>query len=361
MSQPVGDVLLVGSVPLDSAEEVFKTCAASLGNHLKLYPDGEVGARKSWIQCQAKLVFDRHPLIDTVKRPRSADGFPREYDDNWAFRLRAGTGVIQFDDLKYAGWASESYTIFNTLRERGVIPARARFQVSLPTPIGGCVAFFDQPQDREIVWRAYDDAMMREVAEICRRIPHEDLAIQWDVCVEVLEIAAAEQTQTPGGGGGFISLLQGDPWTRAAAQFKRISAAIPSAVMLGFHFCYGDLAHHHLVEPEDLTLSVRMANLALSHSSRPVSWIHMPVPINRADDAYFAPLHELSNGDAGVFLGLIHLHDGVEGSMKRAEAAKRYLQRFGVATECGLGRRPRETLVDLLRIHREAADRLALG
>jgi hypothetical protein len=361
MSQSVGDVLLVGSVPLDSAEDVFKTCAGSLRDHIKAYPDGEVGPRKSWIQCQAKLVFDGHPAIDTVKRPRSEDGFSREYDDNWAFRLRSGTEVIQFDDLRYSGWAGESYATFNSLRARGAIPTGARFQVSLPTPVGGCAAFFDQPHDRELVCSAYEDAMMREIGEICRRIPHEDLAIQWDVCVEVLEIAAAEQMQTPGGGEGFVSLLPGDPWTRAIAQFKRISAAIPAAAMLGFHFCYGDLAHHHLVEPEDLALSVRMANLAVSHSARPVTWIHLPVPINRTDDAYFAPLCELLNRDVEVFLGLIHLHDGVKGSLKRAEVARRYLQRFGVATECGLGRRPRETLAAVLDIHREVADRLARG
>jgi methionine synthase II (cobalamin-independent) len=362
MSQSVGDVLLVGSVPLDSAEEVFKTCAEGLGDHLQLYPDGEVGARKSWIQCQAKFVFDRHPAIDTVKRPRSDDGFPREYDDNWIFRLRSGTEGIHFDDLKYAGWASESYATFHGLRAQGAIPRGARFQVSLPTPVGGSTPFFDQPRDRELVCDAYELAMMREVGEICRRIPHEDLAIQWDVCVEVLEIAAAEQTQTHAGDRpSLANLLTPDPWIRAAAQFERISTAIPPAVMLGFHFCYGDLAHHHLVEPENLALSVRMANLAISHSVRPVSWIHMPVPIGRADEAYFAPLRELSSRDAAVFLGLIHLHDGVEGSVKRAAAAKSFLQKFGVATECGLGRRPRETLVDVLRIHREVADRLVRG
>jgi methionine synthase II (cobalamin-independent) len=143
------------------------------------------------------------------------------------------------------------------------------------------------------------------------------------------------------------------------AQFERIAAAVASPVMLGFHFCYGDLAHRHLVEPADLSLSVRMANLAISSVKRSVAWIHMPVPINRSDDAYFAPLRELKSGDAKVFLGLIHLHDGTEGSLKRAEVARRYLSGFGIATECGLGRRPSETLPDVLRIHREVAERLA--
>jgi hypothetical protein len=348
MPRSFGDVLLVGSVPLESAQEVFKTCAAGLGPRLKMFPDGEVGARKSWIQCQAIFVFDGHPAIEAVKRPKSPDGLSREYDDNWVFRLKPGIETLQFDDLKYAGWAAESYRIFRAMREQGVMPDGARFQVSLPTPLGGCAAFFDQPRDRELVYQAYQSAMIREVSEICRQIPHEDLALQWDVCVEVLEIAA-----------GLPPLLSGDPRSRAAAQFERIAAPVPDSVMLGFHFCYGDLAHRHLVEPYDLSLSVRLANLVIDHSKRRVDWFHMPVPINRSDDAYFAPLRELKNGDTKVFLGLIHLHDGTEGSLRRAEVARRYLPSFGVATECGLGRRASETLPDVLRIHKEVAERLA--
>ena len=348
MSGSTGDVLLVGSVPLNSAEAVFKACAMGLGSHLKLFPDGEVGARKSWIQCQAMFVFDRHPSIECTKRPKAPDGFPRDYDDNFTFRLKPDVDKLEFDDLRYGAWAEKSYQTFHQLRHRGLIPADARFQVSLPTPLGGCAAFFDQPRDREIAHRAYETAMLAEVNRICRQIPDEDLALQWDVCVEVLEIAA-----------GLPQLLPGDPWSRAGMQFARIAADIPPAAMLGFHFCYGDLAHHHLVEPTDLSLCVRIANLAISKVKRRVDWIHMPVPISRGDDDYLAPLRGLKNRDPKVFLGLIHLHDGVEGSHKRVEVARRYLGEFGVATECGLGRRSPETLAEVLRIHREVAERIA--
>ena len=341
------DVLLVGSVPLESARDVFETCATALGAHLQALPDGEVGPRKSWIQCQAALVFDRHPSLETVRRPRSPDGLASDYGDNWVFRLKQHASAIKFDDLKYAGWAIASYEIFRELRQHGEIPAGMRFQVSLPTPLGGCVSFFDQPRDRELVLPAYERAMMREVDRICRQIPHQDLALQWDVCMEVLELAAN------------APFLAGDPWTRAGAQFERIAHALPLPVMLGYHFCYGDLAHHHLVEPESLALSVRMANLAIDRSKRRVDWVHLPVPIARTDDAYFAPLRDLRGGAAEVFLGLIHLHDGSTGSLGRARVARRYLPRFGVATECGLGRRERATLDDLLRIHAEVADSLA--
>jgi hypothetical protein len=346
MPDAQGDVLLVGSIPRESAEEVFKTCSAALGTHLQALPDGEVGARKSWIQCQAKLVFDGHPVLETIRRPRSPDGLAHDYTDNWVFRLRPGIRTFEFGDLGYARWATESYEVFRNLRQRNELPAGVRFQVSMPTPLGACVTFFDQSRDRELTCRAYEPALLREVNEICRTIPADDLAIQWDVCVEILEIAAQ------------VSFLPDDPWPRAAAQFTRIAQSIPAPVLLGYHLCYGDLGHRHFIEPESLALSVRMANLAIAHSGRRVDWVHMPVPIGRGDDAYFAPLSDLASGATRIFLGLIHRHDGVDGALTRAKAARHYLARFGVAAECGLGRRQPETLAALLTIHREVAERL---
>ena len=181
MPHAQGDVLLVGSVPRESAEEVFQTCSAVLGTHLQALPDGEVGARKSWIQCQAKLVFNGHPALETVRRPGSQDGLAPDYTDNWVFRVRPGIAALEFGDLGYARWALESYKVFRALRQRNEITPGMRFQVSIPTPLGGCATFFDQPGDCEVVYRSYESAIMREVTEICRQIPAQDLAIQWDV------------------------------------------------------------------------------------------------------------------------------------------------------------------------------------
>lgn len=44
MSSSAGNVLLVGSVPFDSVEEVLETCARTLGAHAFALPDGEIGA-----------------------------------------------------------------------------------------------------------------------------------------------------------------------------------------------------------------------------------------------------------------------------------------------------------------------------
>jgi len=103
MANTKPDVLLVGSVPRESAEEVFKTCSAILGDHLQALPDGEVGVRKTWIQCQAIGVFDKHPAIETVRRPQSADvdGLATDYTDNWIFRVRPGIHALEL-----ATWAT---------------------------------------------------------------------------------------------------------------------------------------------------------------------------------------------------------------------------------------------------------------
>lgn len=202
------DVLLVGSVPRESAEEVFKTCSSILGDHLQALPDGEVGVRKSWIQCQAIGVFDKHPAIETVRRPQSADGLATDYTDNWIFRVRPGIHALEFGDLGYARWAVDSYEVFRELRRQNEIPNSMRFQVSLPTPLAGCATYFDRPGDRELVYRAYEPAIMREASEICRQIPVQDLAIQWDVCIEVLEIASGR------------TFLDDDPWRSLPSSYK---------------------------------------------------------------------------------------------------------------------------------------------
>jgi hypothetical protein len=92
---------------------------------------------------------------------------------------------------------------------------------------------------------------------------------------------------------------------------------------------------------------------------RSITWLHMPVPRDRDDDPYFSPLRDLKlKSGTKLYLGLIHLTDGIEGAKRRATAAKRVMSDFGVATECGFGRRPPETIPDLIRLHRVVAQQV---
>ncbi|KAK8132241.1 Urod-like protein [Apiospora kogelbergensis] len=67
-------------------------------------------------------------------------------------------------------------------------------------------------------------------------------------------------------------------------------------------------------------------------------WIHLPVPKERTDPAYFAPLARLKRDAPGlqpprIFLGLVHANDesGIKTRIEIAEAILPFP--FGVATE----------------------------
>jgi len=101
---------------------------------------------------------------------------------------------------------------------------------------------------------------------------------------------------------------------------------------------------------------VAFANDVCALVKRPVNWVHMPVPRQRDDAAYFAPLKNLKlKPRMQLFLGLVHKHDGLEGARRRIAAASAFYPSFGIATECGMGRRPPEVIPALLALHHEIA------
>jgi hypothetical protein len=345
---PTSKIHLVGSVPLANTEQVLRTCAPRVGDLVAALPDGEVADRILWINFQALRVYYMHPQLLSLQRPQPVDGqeqwIPKDLHDHWLFTVKDGVDQVRFDDLRYAGSALSSYLTFRELREEGVIPQDVRFQVALPMTYSGTGWFFHDPADQERVMPAYERALIRETRKICEAIPPADLSIQWDVCFELLDIE-----------GIFPWSPQGDPWERYRESLRRLSGHIPEQALVGYHLCYADLGHQHMKEPEHLGLSVQMANAAVEQTGRRVDFFHMAVPRDRSDDGYFEPLADLDVGQAKTFLGLVHHTDGIEGTSRRIQTAKRHLPDFGIATECGFGRRPPEQVPTLLDIHREAA------
>jgi methionine synthase II (cobalamin-independent) len=188
---------------------------------------------------------------------------------------------------------------------------------------------FCQQPDAQQIYPPYERAMLREVERICKAIPHHDLAIQWDVCIEMLAWDGRWENAR-----SFPGMEQ-----VFSANFARLAAAVPPGVELGFHLCYGDLDGKHFVDPLDATKMVEMSNLIARSVRRSITWMHMPVPIDRTDDAFFAPLKNLQlEPGTELYLGLVHAKDGREGAKKRIAAAKRHVPSFGIASECGISR-----------------------
>lgn len=331
-------VLLVGSVPLETSKAVFESVGAMLGGLAKRIPDGETGTRKDWIVWQG----------DVIKNAQGLEpGSTRELQGGYKFTLykvKAGAERdIAFGPLGYAAAAIRSYEDFKAARAEGKIPDGTRFQVSLPTPIA-VVMSYCEPEAIPAIWPKYEARLIQEVAEIAAGIPHRDLAIQWDIAAEICFVLEVPE---------MVKVM---PMEVLVAAIARISDLLPADVELGLHLCYGDPGHKHLVEPKDTRLMVEFANQLVSAIKHSIGWLHMPVPRDRSDFAYFAPLKDLRLAlGTELYLGLVHRTDGIAGARRRLEAAKQVVADFGIATECGFGRRPPDTVAELIELHRAVA------
>jgi hypothetical protein len=250
---------------------------------------------------------------------------------------------VKFGPLGYAAAAIRSYEDFKRARSEGKIPAGTRFQVSLPTPIA-VVMTFTEPEAIQHIWPLYEKRLSEEVAEIAAAIPHRDLAIQWDIAAEIVFVL-----ENP-------DMAKVIPMEVLVGSIARASEHVPVDAELGLHLCYGDPGHKHVVEPKDTKLMVDFTNQLVAAIKHPIAWVHMPVPRERDDVAYFAPLKGLKlDSGTELYLGLVHRTDGLAGAHRRLAAAKQVVTDFGIATECGFGRRPPETVADLIDLHREVA------
>jgi hypothetical protein len=339
-----GHIHLVGSIGLDSVEEIFRTVGTLFGGRLHRVPDGEPGPRRLWASFQYPLLRASPYLRpDPSGAVRKNSGIPQ---------LCLAEGVdpaeIRFGELGYAREARASYLDFCAARERGELPKDARFQVCLPTPMG-VIYGFCTPRDLLAIDAAYETAMIAEVEALCRAVPHRDLCVQWDFCHELIILDGQPQDLFPTIKASLPEIVQ---------RIARICAPIPPDVELGFHLCYGDFGARHFIEPKDMGKMVQICNALAQAVAHPIAYIHMPVPIARGDASYFRPLRDLKLAPATeIYLGLVHAADGAEGTRKRMAAARPFIDNFGIATECGMARaRKPELVLRLLEVHKQALE-----
>jgi hypothetical protein len=341
-----GELLLVGSIPFDTPQEVFEAFGASLGPYLFAMPDGEVGPRRHWISRVHYQILAAHPELEVAQHPApDEDGVerqhPRNAADAWWFKVRDGVKAVRFGDpgwrLGYARDAVNSYFVFKTLKDKGVLPPHLRFQVSIPM-VNSVLPprIFPDRDDLARIRPGYEAATRAEIAMICAKIPARDLAIQWDCSTEIQDSYGAIP--------GFP--LEG-AIERNLGQVRNLAPHIPPDVALGYHFCFGTLGGWPRFQPDDLGQVVKLANAFVIASGRKVDWIHIPV-LDRSDDAFYAPLAALEPQGARVYLGAIH---NMARFKERLALARKYLPDFGLGAYCGFGRQPPSELRNILADH----------
>ena len=96
-------LLLVGSLPADSAESALRSAAGFFGDLVFALPDGETGPRAGWVSYERERLVRPNEGIVPLSETESPTGLPR--------------------------------------RTAGVIPEGVRFRVCLPFPASALNAF----------------------------------------------------------------------------------------------------------------------------------------------------------------------------------------------------------------------------
>ncbi len=339
---------LVGSVPLPDTETVFRTVAGQLGNRLKRIPDGETGDRWRWIFWQREMLVN-HPAMED---DTDTETFKVVQWDGQIIRdlpfLRFKSGVdpsqVKFE-AAYAGPAIESFKTCQRLQQEGIIGPDTLFQVSLPTPMATAFMYISTSA-REAYLPVYEAALAEALKEILDSIPHDRLSIQWDVCQEVLVFE------------DYFLARPEDYKEQIFSELARMGQLVPETVDMGYHLCYGSPRDEHLVQPKDMGILVEISNGLIAGLNRRLDFLHLPVPKDRTDAAYFQPLEGLKiASDTEIYLGLIHFDDR-SGDAQRIATAKQFIPTFGVATECGWGRTEPTRVESLLESHAAAVQSL---
>ena len=235
------------------------------------------------------------------------------------------------------------------LRRQGVIPDGVRFQVQYPTPLASIGAYI-VPEQQQALLGSYERAMFADLDRLLEAIPHDEVAVQWDVAVE---FSVLEEAFAPGGAQAFDAIIAG-----LARCVDQVAADVP----VGLHLCYGDYGHQHF-------LQVRVVNAVTRAARRTVSFVSFTVPQYQRDEAYFAPLGELAVDPATELnFALVPYHPADQAPGTTAEqvrlidaglaASPGGSRAWGICTECGMGRVNRDEVPALLDLYREiiAAD-----
>lgn len=341
-----------GGVHLPDAETVMREIAARVPSGVRRIPDGETGDRQQWIFFQLQKFWQTPGLEQAEPRDEPAEGYEQMP------KVRLADGIepddVQWPNLGYADAYQDSFKTFRRLREEGVLPADVRFQVEYPTPlavINGWVV----PEDQDRLEASYERALLADLDRLLAALPHEEIAVQWDVAVEfaILE-------------GGFEGTA-GQTFDSIVSRLVRDVDHVPADVPVGLHLCYGDYQHRHFKEPESLELQVRVASRLSSDTRRAVNWFAFTVPQYQRDTSFFAPLSGLRlRPETEIYVALVPYHPakqdpGTTGEQVRlvgeyleeARAQGNPTTEWGICTECGMARAEQEDIPMLLDLHRE--------
>lgn len=338
-----------GGVNLPDAEAVMREISARVPRGVTRIPDGETGDRQQWIFFQLQKFWQTPGLEQAGTRDITGgyEGMPK---------VRLADGVearsIEWPNLGYADAYIESYAVFSRLQEEGVIGPDVRFQVEYPTPLASISSWVVDEQQAALE-PSYEHALFADLQRLLDALPHDRIAVQWDVAVEFGILAS-----------GFG--VAGSPDLDGIVErLARCVEQVPAQVPVGLHLCYGDYLHRHFAEPESLAAQVEVVNRLNARARRQVSWFAFTVPQYQREGSYFEPLRGLRiRPGTELYFALVPYHPEEQAPGTTAEQVRLVDANlvshpgnggvaWGICTECGMARAERDEIPQLLDLHRE--------
>jgi hypothetical protein len=255
--------------------------------------------------------------------------------------------MINWPNLGYADEYSKSFATFERMQNEGTIQGDVRLQLQYPTPLASMATTF-APDELPRIAPSYEQALFADLDTVLERLPHDRVAVQWDVAVE---FGALEGAMGPT-----------VPMDQIAPSLVRCIERVPVDVPVGMHLCYGDYDHQHFKQPESLQMQADLANTVTSAAQRPVNFISFTVPQGRNDSVYFQPLGGLrTDSETELYFALVPYHPDDQAPQTTAEQIEHIdaalinspagARHWGICTECGMGRVDARDVPRLLDLH----------
>ena len=202
----------------------------------------------------------------------------------------ASAEMINWPNLGYADEYTKSFATFERMQNEGTIPADVRFQLQYPTPLASVAGTF-VPEDLPTVAPSYEQALFADLDPALERLPHDRIAVQWDVAVEFGALEGAMGPKLP--------------MDQIAPGLVRCIERVPADVPVGMHLCYGDYGTS-TSSNRTAADAGRPRQCRHLRRGRPLNFVSFTVPQGRNDSAYFEPLAGLRSGsDTELYFALV--------------------------------------------------------
>ncbi|MGW0178859.1 hypothetical protein [Nocardia sp. NPDC003345] len=339
-------VHFVGSFPADTTEDAMRAMLDAAGPRLRTVPTGETRRYEFYIRPIIEDLVARGVL--EVEQPREW----RSSRDRTRHRVpRDRPLAAEALELGYRAEAAEALPVFTRLCPQRAAPGAA-LQIGMPTDF--TLAFIALGVTGVLRHRAaFTTATVREIAAI-RALAGDQVVIQLEATAELVLMASAQPAHRAA-----------DTLLGLARGIAGIAAAAPAGTRFGVHLCLGSLHNKARAVLRDTRPLVDLANAVVAHwpAGRPLEFVHAPLaagavpPPDRPE--FYAPLAGLALGaHTAFYAGVVHETPTDEQQLHLLSLVEDALGRpvDGVASACGLGRRPRAIAEALLaRAERTAA------